>query len=280
MFIELTQRLGWVGSVSFLMIVGVAGAWGWQVYMRQKKRKALLSSPFPEGWEQLLKERWPVYETLPDEVKKRLGGYTRIFVAEKNFEGCGGLEMTEEIKVVIAAQACLLLAGRELKKVYPALKSVLVYPHTFVAGGKGIFGGKYDEPSARLGESWQTGTVILSWHSVEGGARNIEDGHNVTLHEFAHQLDQADGVADGAPDLHGSAAKTWAHCFQQEFKDFLDQLDHGKRTVIDDYGATNGAEFFATATEAFFEKSAQLADKRPELYVALKDYYGLDPEQW
>jgi Mlc titration factor MtfA (ptsG expression regulator) len=189
--------------------------------------------------------------------------------------------MTEEIRVMVAAQACLLLAGRDSKKVYPRLKSVLVYPHTYVAGGKGIFGGKLRERSARLGESWQTGTVILSWHSVQGGARNIQDGHNVTLHEFAHQLDQEDGAADGAPLLaNRMATRTWAGCFQKEYRDFLKQLEKGRRTVIDDYGATNGAEFFSTATEAFFEKSKQLADKRPELYAELHSYYQLDPKEW
>jgi len=238
-----------------------------------------MSAPFPEAWEKILEDGWLNYSKLPSEVKKQLKGYTRIFVEEKNFEGFGGLEMSEDIRVTVSAQACLLLSGREMP-VYSRLKSVLVYPHTFVAGGKGIFGGKLDEPSARLGESWQTGTVILSWHSVQGGARNIQDGHNVTLHEFAHQLDQEDGTADGSPNLHGKTARTWATCFQTEYKEFLSQLEEGHRTVIDEYGATNGAEFFSTATEAFFEKSRQLKEKQPELYEALKSYYRLDPVAW
>jgi len=262
-----------------LIFVGVA-AWGWTVSSRKHHRHRLMTSAFPEAWDLLLQQTWPIYSELPSEVKKRLQGYTQIFVHEKTFEGCGGLEMTEEIKVTVAAQACLLVAGRELKRVYPRLKSVLLYPHTFVAGGKGIFGGQYDKPSARLGESWQAGTVILSWHSVQGGARNIQDGHNVAYHEFAHQLDQEDGVADGAPHLHGSAARTWAGCFQKEFKSFLKKLEKGDRTVIDEYGATNGAEFFATATEAFFEKPGKLAEKRPDLYQELKTYYRLDPVNW
>ncbi|MDF3131228.1 zinc-dependent peptidase [Kiritimatiellaeota bacterium B1221] len=264
-------------SIFVLGLFGFCFGRNWQ---RVRQRRCWLSEAFPDAWDELLKSGWPIYLELPSAVKKRLQGYTRMFVEEKNFEGCGGLEMTDEIKVLVAAQACLLLAGREMKQVYPRLKSVLVYPHTFVAGGKGIFGGKYDEPSARLGESWQTGTVILSWRSVEGGAENIHDGHNVTLHEFAHQLDQEDGVGDGAPNLRGKTARTWAGCFQHEFKDFLDQIEKGKRTVIDDYGATNGAEFFATATEAFFEKPEQLHEKRPALYLELKHYYGLDPEEW
>lgn len=254
--------------------------WGWRLQQTRRRRQVWMQAVFPEAWDRILKEGWPVYDRLPPEVKKRLQGYTRIFVEEKNFEGCGGQEMTEEIRVTVAAQACLLLAGRETA-VYPRLKSVLVYPHTYVAGGKGIFGGKLEERSVRLGESWQTGTVILSWHSVRGGARNIEDGHNVTLHEFAHQLDQEDGVADGAPHIAGRmATRTWAGCFQKEYREFLSQLEMGERTVIDEYGATNGAEFFSTATEAFFEKPEQLFRERPALYVELQSYYRLNPREW
>lgn len=239
-----------------------------------------MTTPFPETWNRFLQNGWPIYGKLPSDLKKRLQGYTQIFLEEKNFEGCGGLEITDEIKVIISAQACLLLAGRDAK-VYPRLKSILVYPHTYVAGGKGIFGGKLQEKSVRLGESWQTGTVILSWHSVRGGARNVQDGHNVTFHEFAHQLDQEDGTADGAPALSTlSATRTWAGCFQHEFKDFLHHLEKGRKTVIDDYGATNGAEFFATATEAFFEKPRPLATRRPELFKQLTSYYQLDPLSW
>jgi Mlc titration factor MtfA (ptsG expression regulator) len=247
---------------------------------RNRERRRLYTAPFPEAWCELLKKDWPLYVRIPEAHRKTLHGYIQIFIAEKNFEGCGGLELTDEMKVLVAAQACLILCGSH-HPVYPKLKSVLLYPHTFVAGGKGIFGSQFEEPSARLGESWQTGTVILSWNSVKGGAQNIQDGHNVSLHEFAHQLDQEDGLADGAPHLSSlSAARTWASVFQHEFKDFLNDLDKGRKTVIDDYGATNGAEFFATATEAFFEKPDQLLRKRPELYAELKKYYQLDPATW
>lgn len=269
-----------LGIVILIVTLSMLIFFVWRMQRQKLRHQGWKTAAFPEAWDQILQKVWPMYMHLPAEVKRRMQGYTRIFVEEKNFEGCGGLKMTEEIKVTVAAQACLLLAGRELEYVYPRLKSVLVYPHTFVAGGKGIFGGKLEERSARLGESWQTGTVVLSWHSVLGGARNVEEGHNVTLHEFAHQLDQEDGVADGAPNLHGMAARTWAGCFQTEYKAFLAQLENGDRTVIDDYGATNGAEFFATATEAFFEKPWQLAEQRPDLYHELKTYYGLDPESW
>ena len=203
----------------------------------------------------------------------------QVFLSDKTFEGCGGLEITEEIRVTIAAQACMLLLGRETK-VYPKLKTVLVYPHTYQGGQKGMFGGDNGD-SARLGESWDCGVVVLSWDSVKGGARNFEDGHNVTFHEFAHQLDQEDGAADGAPILRERTAyATWAHVFNHEYKALVGLTRRGKKDTMDRYGATNPAEFFAVATETFFEKPRQLKAKHPELYEELQYYYKVDPLDW
>ena len=180
--------------------------------------------------------------------------------------------------MTIAAQACMLLLNRDVK-CYPRLRSVVVYPSTFVAGGKGILGGRIDEEkSARLGESWGVGTVVLSWDSVKGGAYNFRDGHNVTLHEFAHQLDQEDGAADGAPILERrSAYSLWAKVFSSEFKSFKKNVSAGRRTVLDDYGATNPAEFFAVATETFFAKPRCMQRDAPSLYEALESFYRQDP---
>jgi Mlc titration factor MtfA (ptsG expression regulator) len=164
--------------------------------------------------------------------------------------------------------------------VYPGLSTVLVYPSTYVAGGKTRFGGDAQK-SPRLGESWQTGVVVLAWNSVKGGAANFDDGQNVTLHEFAHQLDQADGVADGAPVLEAqSAYRTWARVLSREYKALRGRAKKGRRTVMNRYGATNPAEFFAVATEAFFEKPRQLHKKHPELYKELEQYYHTDPLAW
>ena len=265
-----------------LLFLAASGVAFWFTFLqrRRSRRLALRRAPFPEAWVEILQQGLPVYPRLPEFLREQLHGCIHIFLDEKSFEGCGGLELTDEIRVTIAGQACLLLLGREVE-VYPNLRSILVYPHTFVAGGKGIFGGKHDERSARLGESWQTGAVVLSWHSVKRGAENTDDGHNVTLHEFAHQLDQEDGVADGAPVLeHASSYRSWATCLSGEYASFLERVSKGRKTVIDEYGATNPAEFFATATEAFFEKSDQLFKKRPELFEALKGYYKVDPREW
>jgi Mlc titration factor MtfA (ptsG expression regulator) len=173
----------------------------------------------------------------------------------------------------------MLLLGRETK-VYPRLKTILVYPHTYKGGKKGLFGGDNGD-TARLGESWTSGVVVLAWDSVKGGARNFEDGHNVTFHEFAHQLDQEDGAADGAPILQErSAYATWAHVFNHEYDALVDLVRRGKKDTIDRYGATNPAEFFAVATETFFEKPRQLKEKHPELFEELQYYYKVDPVDW
>ena len=218
-------------------------------------------------------------ERLTDEQRSQLFGTMQVFLDRVRFEGCGGQEITEEIKVTIAAQACLLLVGRE-QKVYPKLKTVLVYPHTYKSGKSGMLGGDNGQ-GARLGESWTCGVVVLSWNSVVGGARNLEDGHNVTLHEFAHQLDQADGVSDGAPILEGrSAYVSWARVLSADYAKLRKITKRGKRDVLDRYGATNPAEFFAVSTETFFEKPKQLQSKHPELYEELRAYYKVNPLDW
>ncbi len=263
-----------------LALAGVAGIVAVVKFGSHKlRRNRLLATPPPASWLPILESTLPMVGHLSDEHQRELFGKMQIFLAEKGFEGCGGQETTEEVKVTIAAQACLLLLGRETK-IYPKLKTVLVYPHTYQGGRKGMFGGDNGE-SARLGESWDCGVVVLSWNSVKGGARNFEDGHNVTFHEFAHQLDQEDGAADGAPILEErSAYATWAHVFNHEYDVLVDLTRRGKKDTMDRYGATNPAEFFAVATETFFEKPRQLKTKHPELYEELQYYYKVDPMDW
>ena len=195
------------------------------------------------------------------------------------FEGCGGLELTDEIKVTIAAQACLLLLHRETDY-YPRLITILVYPHAYVAKSIEPIGGGVvlEGETARLGEAWKDGVVVLSWDDVRQGASDLHDGHNVVLHEFAHQLDQQDGSADGAPILeHRSQYVTWARVLSDEYDQLRRDTEKGRTDVLDEYGATNPAEFFAVATECFFEKPIQLRRKHPQLYEELKAYYRQDP---
>ena len=212
-----------------------------------------------------------------------------MFLGEKHFEGCAGLVLTDEIKLTIAAQACLLLLHRDMDY-YPGLQSILVYPSTYFANTtRHREAGVLEETRhSRLGEAWHSGAVVLAWDAVRNGAANPEDGHNVVLHEFAHQLDFEDGSADGAPLLGGDGpfwkrpAKyiTWAKVLSEEFKQLQATVEFQKHSILDAYGATNAAEFFAVATEFFFEKPHALQQKHPELYAELKSFYKQDPVHW
>jgi Mlc titration factor MtfA (ptsG expression regulator) len=216
--------------------------------------------------------------TLSPEDRAELEGHVQVFLAEKKFEGCAGLELDDEIRVTIAAQACLLLLHRETDY-FPDLEVILVYPHTYVARTSTRFGGglAVDDQQARLGQS-ASGVVVLAWDAVRRGATDVHDGHNVTLHEFAHQLDQEDGVADGAPVLGKRAMYTaWARVLGAEFAQLVDDVDKHRRSDIDEYGATNPAEFFAVVTEMFFEKPVALQHRHPALYEQLSLFYRQDP---
>lgn len=248
---------------------------------RRAKRKKLLAMPFPEQWKQIVQKNVPLYNRLPDLLKEQLHGLVHVFIAEKNYEACGGLEMTDEIRVTIAAQACMLLLNRKTTH-FKKLRTILVYPHTYVArivSSDGMI--TTNGHSVRLGESWQNGPVVLAWNSVTGGTSNVTDARNVVLHEFAHQLDQEDGAADGAPALgHRSRYVTWARVLSREYEALQRKKRTGTRAVMSKYGATNPAEFFAVATETFFEKPKQMKKKHPELYDELKNYYKLNPLEW
>jgi len=248
---------------------------------RRAKRKRLLSTPFPTEWQQIVQKNVPIYNRLPDSLKEQLHGLVNVFIAEKKFEGCGGLEITDEIRVTIAAQASMLLLNRRVGY-FRKLHTILVYPHTYVARTESHNGTvTVNGQSIRLGESWQNGPVVLAWDSVTGGTLNITDARNVILHEFAHQLDQEDGTADGAPILeHRSGYLTWARVLSKEYEALQRKKRKGGRAVMSKYGATNPAEFFAVATETFFEKPKQMKKKHPELYDELKNYYKLNPVKW
>jgi Mlc titration factor MtfA (ptsG expression regulator) len=246
---------------------------------KRRRRSRLRQQPFPPEWSQILERNFPLYAKLPPEDQKELRGDIQVFLAEKYFEGCGGLVITDEIRVTIAAQACLLLLHRENDD-YPRLDSILVYPSAYVARAvERLPGGVVHEGlSARLGEAWSSGAVVLSWDDVRRGAADIHDGHNVVLHEFAHQLDQEDGSAQGLPVLERSSMYVaWARVLGAAFTELREEIARGHATLLDAYGATNPAEFFAVATECFFEKPQALKRRHPELYTELEEFYRQDP---
>lgn len=250
--------------------------------LRIRRRRQLSAAPFPPEWDAILEKNISIYRRLPDNLREQLRRDIRIFLDEKRFEGLGGLEMTDEIRVTIAAGACLLLLNRENRN-YPGLISILVYPAAYVAEETAhIGGGVYAEgPVVRLGESWKHGSVVLAWDNVKQSALNPGDGYNVVLHEFAHQLDQEDGLADGAPVLEEqSGYAVWAQIMSEEYERLQEVSEHNGESVMDEYGATDPAEFFAVATETFFEKPLQLKKKAPYLYAELKEFYKVDPAEW
>lgn len=248
---------------------------GW---LKRWKHARILETPFPAEWIALLERHLPLYEKLTAEEQKRLRDKVQIFIAQKNFEGAGGLEITDEMKVTIAGQACVLLLHLdEEEDVFPTVESIVVYPSAYKVPGVHKEGGIVSE-EARAGEAWQLGTVVLSWDAVLHGAHDPRDGHNLVLHEFAHALDQEDGAGDGAPVLpKRSMYGPWAHVLGEEYEDLVWLTEHGRKSLIDAYGATNPAEFFAVITETFFEKPAQLKRKHPELYEQLVKFYRQDP---
>lgn len=246
---------------------------------RNWRRKKIQQKFFSQAWKEIIELRVPYYRRLPENDKNELLKHIQVFLAEKSFIGCDGIIISDEIMLVVAAQACILLLHRSSDYFFH-LNSIYIYPHPYVAKARHILpGGVVSEGNqVRFGESWKFGDVVLAWDNVLMGARDTRDGHNVVMHEFAHQLDEETGSANGAPVLElQSQYTTWASVLSAEFNRLNKDANKGRKTVMDKYGATNPAEFFAVATETFFEKPIQLKKKHPELYEELKLFYRQDP---
>lgn len=239
-------------------------------FYRSYHRKQLAKRPFPEHWKQILHDKLPFYEKLddlPDKTERELfHNHLKIFLWEKHWEGAGGLEMTEKIQVIVSAAAARI--ARHLPySVYDRLTEIVVYP------------GHYQHPDQHdviyMGQAHHFGTVVLSWDAVKEGIQRAHDGRDTAIHEFAHVLDIADGVFDGTPPLnHGSDYPDWIHVMGHHFARLQKDPFHG---IVRSYGAQNEAEFFATATELFFEKPQQLKRQAPDLYNVLAKYFRVNP---
>ncbi|MCA8966126.1 MAG: zinc-dependent peptidase [Planctomycetes bacterium] len=246
--------------------------------LRHRARRELLAQPFPPAWLPIL-DGLPFYRSLDERGQQRIRDDLRVLIAEKEWEGCGGLVLTDEILVTIAAQASLLLLAIE-HEYFADVRSILVYPSAYRTMPQQDAAGVVRPGQANLGEAWQRGPVILSWDAAKGGAVDPRDGHNLVLHEFAHKLDMLDGLADGTPPLQGrEELREWVATMTAEFAALRAAAAGGHKVVLDHYGATNPAEFFAVATECFFEKSRQLRQRHPRLYAVLQDYYRQDPAE-
>ncbi len=248
-------------------------------WFKKFRRRRAAGRPFPREWLSIIERNVPFYSLLPIHDQKELRRHILIFLNEKRFEGCGGLKMTDEIKVTIAAQACILLLHRQTDY-YPGLSSILVYPEAYVAHGTEYLadGTIAEGHDVRMGESWHHGSVVLSWNDVRRGSADIHDAHNVVFHEFAHQLDSSEGKGDSSEVLtNWSSFIAWARVLQKEYQNLQNSAGSGRPTFLDRYGATNPAEFFAVATEYFFKKSKELQKLHPQLYDELKRFYHQDP---
>lgn len=253
-------------------------------WRRERTRLEIMSRPVPDHWRQTAESAVTLYPVMPEELRERLLRYMQVFIEEKNFETCGGLELTEEMKVTIAAVACMLLIGRTKPSFFPTLTTILIYPSEFCSGEVEMASAHVvikSESEEKLGESWHNGTVILSWDHIIN--RDAEDGSlNLVAHEFAHQLDEEDGFADGMPDLGGTSLSygKWRAMMAREYRRFLRKMRKGKYDPIDEYGATDQPEFFAVATETFFENPIELQEFHPNLYTEFSRFYGMDPLSW
>jgi hypothetical protein len=251
---------------------------------RQKEHhRALLAQGLTTRERVIVEKAWPWFRRLPGDLRPRLEGVMRVLMEEKTFEACGGLpEVTEEMRLVITAQAGLLAVNRP-PPWYPELVSILVYPGAFTAPVTDLLDDTIEivDTEERLGESSAAGTVVLAWDAVLRGGSNHEDGLNLVMHEFAHQLDQLNGDADGAPILdHARDYESWSRVFHAAYGRHVEESEQDQTTVLDDYGAEDPAEFFAVATETFFERPRELHDEYPELFLELAKFYRLDPREW
>jgi MtfA peptidase len=250
-------------------------------WWRRLSRAQVIAEPFPAEYRALLRRAVPCAELLTDEELTKLEALVRIFNSEKVFEAAGGLTLTEEMRVSIAGRACMLLLGRvELDQpIYADLDTIIVYPATYKVSVREQSGYvTLEGDQHRLGESWTRGVVVLSWAAAQAGAANAVDGHDVVLHEFAHQLDAEDGGMDGTPELGGlDRYAVWSKVAGAEYAALVDDLEHHRKTSIDAYGATNAAEFFAVVVEQFFEKPRTLARRSPDLYRELAAFFRFDP---
>jgi Mlc titration factor MtfA (ptsG expression regulator) len=251
-------------------------------FLRKRRRQELEAVGLDEASRAIVARNLIVHEVLPEADLRELEGKIRVLLAEKSFEGCGGLDLRDEHRVTIAAYGALLLLHRETDY-YPRLDSILVYPSAFFAPVRhavgDVVGIETDEE--RIGESWSAGSLVVSWEDVIADLGEPDAGCSVLIHEFAHQLDEEESMGEGVPALEsGRAYRSWHEVFSREYEAHCDAVDRGRRTLLDEYAAESPAEFFAVASETFFLLPVDLRMRHPDLYLELASYYRQDPACW
>lgn len=253
-------------------------------WFADRRRKKLIQEPFPPVWEEIIQRNVAHYGMLDEVERARLRALIQVFIAEKYWEGCGGLDLTDEIRVTVSAQACLLLLGLP-HNYYQNVETIIVYPSTVVPPQRkpGFFEtalAPLEDSHPIIGQAFQQGPVIIIWDAALHGGRHPELGHNVIYHEFAHKLDMLDGAADGTPPLRDRAEyRDWVQTCSREYLRLKHEAEHGRKSFLNAYGATNEAEFFAVATEQFFDQPSFMIKNSPDLYRVLQQYYRQDPAQ-
>ncbi len=269
-----------IAGLALLVIAWVAG----EPLLAERRRRRLRARPFPAAWRAILEQRAPYVRRLPPALRRQLEQHVQVFVAEKSFVGCAGQEISDEVRVTIAAQACLLTLNHR-GDCFATLREILVYPGAFlverlqpVAGHPML---QSDSAQVLSGESWTHGQVVLSWEDTVHGAAIDDDGRNVVIHEFAHQLDQQKGYANGAPWLgRRDRYPRWSRVMSEEYARLRYRATLGEPALFSAYGASSPAEFFAVASEIFFERPREMAALHPALYDELRTLYRVDPASW
>ena len=251
-------------------------------WWKNRRRRRILANAFPSGWLKILDDTVGHYHVLTETDRARLRDTIQILIAEKDWEGCRGLEMTDTIRVTVAALAGVMILG--LSDFYfENVQTVLVYPSEYVVKQKRAIVGDLvlHEDSERLGEAHHHGPIILSWDEVQANAREPGFGQNLVFHEFAHKLDMRNGEMDGTPDMPTrDLSARWSRIMNEEFRRLQRAERHGRETLIDPYGASEPAEFFAVVTECFFDSPQAMKAEHPVLYELFGEYYHQDPASW
>jgi Mlc titration factor MtfA (ptsG expression regulator) len=251
-------------------------------WFTDRRRKKLMKAPFPLAWEEIIQRNVAHYCMLNDDERAHLRSLIQIFIAEKYWEGAGGLELTDEIRVTISAQACLLLLNLP-HNYYQNVESIIVYPSTVIPPQRKpsffeIPIAPVEDSHPIIGQAFRQGPVIIIWDAALHGGRHPELGHNVVYHEFAHKLDMLDGAADGTPPLRDRAEyRDWVQTCSREYLRLKHDAERGKKSFLNAYGAASEAEFFAVATEQFFDQPRLMIKHAPDLYRVLQEYYRQDP---
>ncbi len=267
-------------TVILIAVLLGAGYLGYRSWSKRRAVRRLLGTPLTEEQRAILARHVPLARKLPPELRGQYEGKVQLFLQQIEFIGCAGLEVTEEMRLSIAAQACLLVANTNAW--YKTLRTILIYPTAFKSRRSEHDGFVVTErETVRLGESWSRGPVILSWEHAEQGALVESDGHNVVFHEFAHQIDDLSRQPENAALLDtGQDFADWQRVFEEAFLRHGRNVRAGHRAVMDAYGAESPTEFFAVAVEVFFERPAELYQAEPEVYRHLSELFRLDPKDW